>query len=415
MQSYFSKDFFVQNRNKLRTACSGTSLIVVTANGLLQRTSDSAYSFQQDSNFWYLTGLEQPDVTLVMDGSAEYLIVPEQSNYQSIFDGVAEDEALKQLSGIEEVVPSSQGWTRLQVALQKQGKVGTPLAMSAYVEVYGMYTNPSRRQLAQKLRDHLETIELIDIRPELVTLRCHKQSAELAAMQAAIDVTIAGINHVTSQLPNYSYEYEIEADLSKSFRKVGAAGHAFMPIVAGGRRACTLHNVGNNAPLSQHELVILDVGAEVSHYAADISRTVIQGQPSSRQQAVYDAVLAVQQYALSLLKPGVLLQEYEKQVETYMGLQLVDLGLLDEAEAEAPANIRRYFPHATSHFLGLDVHDVGDYRIPLAASMVVTCEPGIYIPGEGIGVRVEDDVLITETGNTVLTVELPRTLQPVLI
>jgi Xaa-Pro aminopeptidase len=411
MQPHFTADFFTQNRRRLRAACAETPLVVVTANGLLQRTGDSGYAFQQDSNFWYLTGLEQPDMTLVIDGDDEYVIVPELSNYQSIFDGVTDDEAIKQRSGLPEVMSGQAGWQRLGEALQKHGKVGTPLAMPVYVEVYGMYTNPSRADLAQKLRAQHQSVEFIDIRPQLVTLRCHKQPIELEAMQMAIDTTITGINQVIANLPNYKYEYEIEADLSRTFRASGAAGHAFTPIVAGGPRACILHNVGNNAALRPNEMIELDVGAEVSHYAADISRVLIQGQPSARQQAVYDAVLKVQEHAIGLLKPGVLVKEYEKQVETFMGEQLIGLKLLDAAEAEVPANIRRYFPHATSHFLGLDTHDVGDYRAPLEPNMVLTCEPGIYIPEEGIGVRIEDDVLITKTGNKVLTAMLPRVLK----
>jgi Xaa-Pro aminopeptidase len=411
MQPHFTSEFFAQNRRRLRAACADTPLLVVTANGLLQRTGDNAYPFQQDSNFWYLTGLEQPDMTLVMDGDSEYVIVPELSNYQSIFDGVTDDDGVKKQSGVAEVVSSQTGWERLGAALQKHGKVGTPSAMPAYVEVYGMYTNPSRNDLAHKLKVLHQTTELVDIRPKLVAQRCLKQPVELGAMQRAIDTTIAGINRVVDNLPNYKHEYEIEADLSQTFRAGGASGHAFMPIVAGGPRACVLHNVGNNAALKPNELIELDVGAEVSHYAADISRVLIQGQPSARQQAVYDAVLKVQAYAIDLLKPGVFMKEYETQVETFMGEQLVALKLLDGAEAEVPANIRRYFPHATSHFLGLDTHDVGDYRAPLQASMVVTCEPGIYIPEEGIGIRIEDDVLITKTGNKVLTAALPSVLK----
>jgi Xaa-Pro aminopeptidase len=411
MQHFFSADFFRQNRAKLRDVCSDTSLIIVTANGLLQRTSDSTYGYAQDSSFWYLTGIEQPDMILVMDGKKEYLLVPDLSVYQSIFDGVADIAELQKQSGIADIVASEAGWSRIALALQKDATVGTPQAMPAYVDVYGMYTNPARQNLAHKIRQHNDAARFIDIRPELARLRCHKQPAELQALQTAIDSTVAGIQTVTERLAEYKYEYEIEAELSKAFRVRGAAGHAFTPIVAGGSRACVLHNVGNNAPLAPDELIVMDVGAEVSHYAADISRTVIYGQPSPRQQAVFDAVLAVQEYALELLKPGVHLKDYEKQVETFMGAQLVKLKLITAKQSREAANIRRYFPHATSHFLGLDVHDVGDAGGALEPGMVLTCEPGIYIPEESIGVRIEDDVLITKTGNKVLTAALPRVLK----
>jgi Xaa-Pro aminopeptidase len=177
--------------------------------------------------------------------------------------------------------------------------------------------------------------------------------------------------------------------------------------VAGGKNACTLHNVSNTAPLNSGELVVCDVGAEVSHYAADITRTVCVGKPSARQKAIYAAVLDVQAYALTLLKPGANLKKYEQQVAKRMGEELKNLGLVKRADKKS---VRKYFPHATSHFLGLNVHDVGDYQVPLEPGMVLTCEPGIYIPEEGIGVRLEDDVLITKSGNKVLSAACAKRL-----
>jgi Xaa-Pro aminopeptidase len=156
-------------------------------------------------------------------------------------------------------------------------------------------------------------------------------------------------------------------------------------------------------------LLILDVGAEVEHYAADITRTFsLSGRPSSRQQAVHAAVSEVQQYAFSLLKPGVMMREYEQQIEQFMGEKLRELGLIKTIEHD---EVRKFYPHATSHFLGLNVHDVGEYDRPFEAGEVLTVEPGIYIQQEGIGVRVEDDVLLTPNGIKILTDKLPRALR----
>jgi Xaa-Pro aminopeptidase len=166
-----------------------------------------------------------------------------------------------------------------------------------------------------------------------------------------------------------------------------------------------LHHVENSGPIETDDMIVLDVGASVEHYAADITRTVSKQPMNDRQRAIFDAVVAVQDYALTLLRPGILLQEYERAVEVFMGRQLQKLHIITEPTHE---NVRTYFPHATSHFLGLDTHDVGDYRLPLQAGMVVTCEPGIYVAEERIGIRIEDDVLITETGNTVLSNACPR-------
>jgi Xaa-Pro aminopeptidase len=240
-------------------------------------------------------------------------------------------------------------------------------------------------------------------------MRMIKQPAELAAMQAAIDITISTIKEALrpAKLKKYAFEYEIEAELTRGFRRRGANGHSFEPIVAGGKRACTLHNVANDNPLAANELVIIDSGAEVEHYAADITRTINLGTPSRRQRLVHAAVLEVQRFALGLLGPGVLLKEYEQQVHHFMGEKLRELGLIKTITHK---NIRAFYPHGTSHFIGLNVHDAGDYDRPLEPGVVVSCEPGIYIPKEGIGVRIEDDILITKTGNKILSDKLPRDL-----
>jgi Xaa-Pro aminopeptidase len=295
--------------------------------------------------------------------------------------------------------------------LSKVKHAATVAIPPAYIEHYGLYTNPARAALAQRLKEHNSELELLDVSPHLARMRMIKQPVELQAIQQAIDITSATIKEITraSKLSGYGYEYEIEAELSRGFRRRGAMGHAFEPIVASGERACTLHNVANNGRLAADELLILDVGAEVEHYAADITRTFsLSGRPSSRQQAVHAAVSEVQQYAFSLLKPGVMMREYEQQIEQFMGEKLRELGLIKTIEHD---EVRKFYPHATSHFLGLNVHDVGEYDRPFEAGEVLTVEPGIYIQQEGIGVRVEDDVLLTPNGIKILTDKLPRALR----
>ncbi len=418
MDTFFTADFYSGNRRHLRQAVAADhadTAIVVTANGLLQKAGDTTFPFQQDSSFWYLTGVSEADLTLVIDGSDEFLIVPGRGASREAFDGIIDKEALRKRSGIKEILSEDAGWRKLEALLRKSRKVLTPQAPPDYINNFGMYTNPARAKLAERLRGVIDnskqvTIEAVDIRPQLAALRVIKQPVELQALQRAIDITIDSLGLLTApeRFVSYQNEYEIEADLTREFRFRGAAGHAFAPIIAGGKRACTLHNVSNEAKLPQDSLVVLDVGAEVSHYAADITRTRIYGhKPSARQQAVFDAVLDVQAYALTLLLPGTLMKDYEQAVETYMGRTLQKLKLVKHPNHD---EIRQYFPHATSHFLGLDVHDVGDYQLPLEVGTVLTCEPGIYISEEGIGVRIEDDVLITADGHTVLSSRLPKTL-----
>jgi Xaa-Pro aminopeptidase len=307
------------------------------------------------------------------------------------------------------VLDDKEGWELLGSRLKKVKHAATLAVPPLYVEQYGMYTNPARATLIDKIKIHNAEIELLDINQHLARLRMIKQPEELLAIQEAIDITTATIKQATTsaKLNKYTHEYQIESELSRGFRNRGATGHAFEPIVAGGERACTLHNVANNGELSADELVLIDTGADVEHYAADITRTMSTGNPSRRQLAVHAAVVEAQNFALSLLRPGVVLKDYEQQIEHFIGEKMRELGLIKSITHE---EVRRFYPHSTSHFLGLNVHDVGDYDRPLEPGVVITVEPGIYIHEESIGIRIEDDILITETGNKVLSKKLPRSL-----
>ncbi|HSW98504.1 MAG TPA: Xaa-Pro aminopeptidase [Candidatus Saccharimonadales bacterium] len=411
MEVEFGSDFFAANRERLRQLFTGTAPIVLTAFGAQQRSADEAYPFKQDGSFWYLTGVDEPDVILVMDKGREYLIVPKREAVIETFDGAIDTEDLARRSGIKDVLTEKEGWKQLEARLKKVRHVATLAAPQAYLDFYGMYTNPARRRLIARIKEINPHADLLDLRQHLSRMRMVKQPLEIQALQRAIDITAESIKEVTRpvRLAKYAYEYELEADITRGFRRRGAEGHGFSPIVAGGARACTLHNVANNAALASDELVILDIGASYNHYVADISRTIsLNGRPSRRQQQVHEAVQQAQDYAYSLLKPGVLLREYEKQIEAFVGEKLRELGLIKSITQEAVR--AQYFPHATSHFLGLDAHDAGDYDEPLKPGTVITVEPGIYIRAEAIGVRIEDDVLITEDGCEVLTRKLPREL-----
>ncbi len=380
----------------------------------MQQASDEAYPFHQDRNFWYLTGIDEPGIVLVMDKGKEYLIVPPREVVREQFDGAVDTEGISRRSGIKAVLYEKEGWKQLESRLKKVQNVATLGANPKYIDTLGLYTNPARADLIQRMKGINPTIELLDLRTHLSRMRMVKQELEVAAVQQAIDITLDALRDVIrpKQLAKYAYEYEIEADLSRGFRRRGASGlmgHAFAPIVAGGKRACTMHHIDNDAPLVSGELVVLDVGAQAGYYAADITRTVLlgDGRPTKRQQAIYDAVLEAQAYAFSLLKPGAILRTYEKQMEEFVGEKLRELGLIKTIERDT---VRYFFPHATSHFLGLDTHDAGDYDYPLEPGVVLAVEPGIYIPKEGIGIRIEDNVVITEDGCRVLSDRLPRTL-----
>ena len=407
MESFFSSQFFASNRSNLRRLFTGTAPIVITAAGLLQRGGDSTFSFNQDASFWYLTGIDQPDTVLVMDKDQDFLIVPELSPVAEFFDGALDLKAFKQRSGIKDIYKAQEGYKRLESRIKKVKHVATLPALPAYEEHYHFYPNPSRAALSAKLKSYNSSIDLLDLGPHLSRLRMIKQAAELAAIESAIDITSKAITSAMkpAKLAKYDYEYELEAELTRNIRKAGASGHGFDPIIAGGANACTLHSISNNDPLNKTDLVLVDMGAEVEHYSADITRTYSMSTPTKRQLSVHTAVLDVSKYACSILETGVLLKDYEHKVELYMGEKLRELGLIKTISSE---NVRKYYPSATSHFLGLNVHDVGDYSRPLEVGSVLSVEPGIYIREEGIGVRIEDDVLLTDKGTKNLTAGLPK-------
>lgn len=407
MNETFTSEFFAGNRAQLRQLFTGTAPIVLTGNGRMQQAATEAYPFHQDRNFWYLTGVDEPEVMLVMDRGREYLVLPTRSDVQTVFDGGYDVEGLRAISGVEAILTAKEGWKLLGDRLKRARHVATLAAAPKYIEVFSIYSNPARAELIAKMKECNPAIELLDMRPHFLSMRMVKQPIEIAALRQAIDITIDTVRGATgaSSMSEYAFEYELEAELSRGFRKRSASGHAFPPIVAGGERACTLHYIANNHALSPHELVVVDVGAEYKHYAADITRTMPVGAPTKRQKQVHKAVLESVEYAFSLLKPGVVVPEYEKEMERFVGEKLRELGLIKSIDS---ASVRHYFPHATSHFLGLDTHDAGDYERPLEPGVILTVEPGIYIPEESIGVRIEDDVLITAAGIEVLSERLPR-------
>ncbi len=407
METQFGPDFFKGNRQRLRELFTGTAPIVLSAHGQLQRNGDATYPFRQDGNFWYLTGLDIPDALLVMDKGQEYLILPEQSDYQQIFDGVNEVDAIMQASGITGVYSHKDGWKLLTNRLKKVKHVATLPATPPYIETYGMYANPARAELIRRMKNINNDLKLLDLKKHFARMRMVKQLPELKSIQAAINLTVSGLKQLKRNLPRYAHEYQLEADLTRHFLKHGA-DNAWRPVIASGANACQIHSPAGRSKLKPTDLILVDVGADVNHYAADISRTWAIGRTvRKRQSTVFQAVLEVQDYAMSLLEPGVTIRDNEKLVEHFMGEKLRALGLIKTIERD---EIRRFFPHATSHYLGIDPHDIGDYSAALEPGMVLTVEPGIYIPKEGIGIRIEDDILITKTGHKNLSARLPRTL-----
>lgn len=385
------------NRQQLYDQVDNCDFIVIPANRFQQRSSDTAYKFRQDSNFLYLTGLFLPNLVMVADlkNQQEWLILPALTPEQIVFDGGIDQLELARLSGLE-VMDSSTGWQRLKTALNriKQPKVG----VAKYPRFRNLSENDARRRLATRLASLRPKPELVDLTMRINRLRAIKSPAEIKLVQQAIGITAEALDDVRGHLSEYEFEYEIEADITRTFRRHNSV-HAYEPIVAGGVNALTLHYIDNSSRLNQNELILIDVGAEVEGYAADITRTYpISGRANKRQQDVISAVKDIQAYAISLIKPGFSLLDYVRQTEEYTKKIVNQLGLKQP--------VRTYLPHAISHGLGLDVHDRlahDEFR----SGMVLTVEPGIYIKEEAIGVRLEDDVLVIDSGAKILSKDIP--------
>lgn len=391
----------------LRKLFPGTELFIIAGNGLMQRSETGTYPFKQNNNMWYLCGLNEPNSWLVMDEDNEYIVLPNRSSENILFEGSLDKASLARSAGVKRAVELADAWPELKAKILKAKSVGILEPGQELAPSREFYTNPAQRRLSAKIKRLNPKANLVAIDSGLATLRVVKQPSEVAAIQSAIDVSVRSFAQVHKNLSKFKTEHQIELALSAGFTGHGASGHAYAPIVAGGCRACTLHYCQNSQPLKTGELVLIDAGAEVANYASDITRTYSLGRPTPRQQAVYNAVLSIQAFALSKLKPDVQLRDYELAALKFAAGQLQALGLITTADL---TEARRYYPHSTSHFLGLDVHDVGDYYAPLQAGMVLTVEPGIYIPQERIGIRLEDNVLLTKTGCQNLSQGLPKSL-----
>src|SRR3989344_1628390 len=241
MKLEFTAEFFRGNREKLRELFAGTAPIVLAANGLLQCSTSSTYPFVQDGNFWYLTGIDEPNLILVLDKNKEYIILPELSHYQEVFDGSSTPEELARLSGIETILSSKDGWRQLNTRLKRVKHIATIAAPAAFVATYGMYTNPARADIIKKIKNSNPAVELLDLSQHLQRMRMVKQPIEVDMISRAISATIAGIEFVEKKYrkKQYAHEFDVELDLSRQFWKQGAQKQSFEPIIASGERGLT--------------------------------------------------------------------------------------------------------------------------------------------------------------------------------
>ncbi len=409
-------NLFIKNRNKLAELMIPRSLAIFNANDLLPTNADGTMAFKQNNDLFYLSGVDQEDSVLVIFPDApnekhrEVLFLKETNEEIAVWEGekLTKETAFSS-SGIKTVY-----W------LQDLHKVLRTLMFEA--ETICLNDNEHvRADTAVQTRDDrfrdwckkefpLHNYERIA--PALHNLRAVKEPEEIQLMQTACNLTAKGVERVLKFIKPGVMEYEIEAELMHEFISNRSKGFAYSPIIASGFNACVLHYIENNQECKAGDVILMDIGAEYGNYASDLTRSIpVSGKFTVRQREVYESVLTVMKKANTILRPGIIMADYHAKVGTFMTEELLKLGLITQKEVEDqnpewPA-YKKYFMHGTSHYIGLDVHDVGSYHSPIEEGSVFTIEPGIYIREESLGIRLENDFLIGADKNTDLMAHIP--------
>ncbi len=382
-------------------------LLAVSGYTGMQLTNDEQVPFAQEATFWYLTGIEFPNWWVIIDAKRQktWLVEPGIDAQHRIFEESLLQDTARKISGINDIISKDEALSMLRTAARAHPLVHT-VDLPDNSEHFGFSLNPATRELKDTLSRIFKTVR--DFRLEIAKLRAIKQTCEIEWMQAAINLTGNAIKSVRETLPKYTYEYQIEADISRTFRYTGASGHAFYPIVSSGSNTATVHYFSNNSRLKKGAPLMLDIGARVNGYAADITRTLAVGQPTKRLEQIHAAVQSAQAEIIKLLKPGLSVVEYHHKVDDIMKHQLIELKLIVGSGDDTL--YRQLFPHAVSHGLGIDVHEALGRPAVFLPGMVLTVEPGIYLQKEKFGVRIEDDILITDKGHKNLSAKLSTDL-----
>ncbi len=378
--------------------------------------ADGAIRFKQNSNLFYLTGVDQEETILLIapdfpdEKMREILFLRKTSAELAVWEGhkLTEDQGIV-TSGINNVKWTAEFENLFYTILVECDHIY--LESNEHIR----NTSPVLTANARFTKECLEKYPLYNyerLTPHLTDLRCIKSEIEIDILQTACDITEKGFRRVLNMIQSGVQEYEIEAELLHEFVKNRANGFGYEPIIGSGANSCVLHYVDNNQALKDGDVLLMDIGAEYANYNADMTRTIpVNGKFTKRQREVYDAVLRVKNEATSLLTPGSAIPEYHKAVGELMEKELLDLGLIDKTDIkienkEWPA-YKKYFMHGTSHHLGIDVHDVASIYKKFEEGMVFTVEPGIYIPEEKIGVRIEDVILLTKSDHRNLMHNIP--------
>ncbi len=397
--------FFKRNRERLAAQLPDNSLVVLFSADEFPRNGDQFFRFRQNSDFFYLTGIDQEESVFFLkkeraDSNPHCaLFIKKTDKNQVIWYGkkYTLNDAAK-ISGIDEVFWLDELEKETENFMKNTDSVFTWQNEYAKFETEVPYANLRK---ARELMEKYPGADYQRLFPLMQKLRVVKSEEELAMIKEAVRITKKAYLRVLDTIRPGMTEYEVEAEITYEFLRNAATGHAYHPIVAGGENACILHYIDNDKMLKECQLVLMDFGAEYGNYAADCSRTIpVSGKFTPRQKECYEAVLDVFHRAKKLYVPGNTIDNINKQVGEWMQEKMIELGLLSYGEIENHKGENppyfKYFMHGTSHFLGLDVHDMGTKQTPFEKGMVLTCEPGLYIPEEEIGIRIETDMVVAD-------------------
>lgn len=407
---------FIDNRKRFTQELPPNSMAILLANDEMPRSADQAFVFRQNPDLFWLSGIDQEKTILII-----YPDCPNPLYREALFLRKT-NEVIAVWEGHKYTINEARNTSGVQQIFWEESFESALKSLMTYCERVYVNLNENDRsdsvvpykdiRFTNELKYNYPAHEFKRLGPIMAKLRSVKHPLEIDLIKQACGITRDAFKRVLKFVKPGVMEYEVEAEIIHEFIRQRANGHAYTPIIASGANACVLHYVENNKPCNDGDLVLMDFGSEYANYASDLTRTIpVNGRFSPRQKDVYNAILRVMKQAKTMLKPGVVLAEYNKEVGKIMESELIGLGLLDKdaVQKQDPENplYKKYFMHGTSHFMGIDVHDIGNRYAPMQVGNVFTCEPGIYIPEEKIGIRIENDILITENGTIDLMEDIP--------
>ncbi len=405
-----SPELFIKNRLKLSKQMVSNSIAIFNSNDIFSTGADSTLPFEQHRNIFYLTGVDQEESILLIfpdakqEAHREVLFVKETNDHIAIWEGAKLSKLQATASSGIKTVYWLEEFQYIFSRLMEESTHFYYNNNEHYRQAVEMETREDR--FLKMVKSSYPAHKMVPNFPIMEALRGVKESEEISLIKTACDITEKGFNRVLGFVKPGVMEYEIEAEYTHEFLRNRSKGFAYTPIIASGYNACVLHYIDNNQECKDGDLLLMDVAAEYANYSSDMTRTIpVNGRFTARQKAVYQAVLNVKNQATKLLVPGTIWDAYHVEVGKLMTSELLGLGLIDKVDVQNedpkwPA-YKKYFMHGTSHHMGLDTHDFGALKSPMQANMVFTVEPGIYIPEENMGIRLEDDVVIQAKGSPV--------------